>query len=129
VKEYDARRLKIYLSREMAIGKSMDPTVRRDLSDFFDRFGVPYGAGRSITINNRDYDTSGPRRTYTIPDARVEDVSFDWTLTLKTISDEQIRGFFGADSQICCAVIVRPAAVGEIPTYAILRPAVLRPRR
>jgi hypothetical protein len=129
VKDYEAGSLKAYLSREVAIGKFVDRAVRDNLLDFFDRFGVPYGQGRSITINNRDYDTSGPKRAYTVPDARVEDVSFDWTLTFKTISTEQIRGFFGADSQICCTVIVRPSALGQNATYAILRPAVLRPRR
>jgi hypothetical protein len=127
VREYDAGRIKPYLSRGEAIGNYMDPRVRSELRDLFNRYDIPYGPGRNITINNRDYDTSGPEKTYTVPDARVGDVSFDWTLTLKTIATEQVRGFFAADSNPVATGIVRPTPLGG--SYLIPRPAVLRPRR
>jgi hypothetical protein len=127
VDEYEAGRLKTSLSREEAIGNFIDPRVRQSLKDTFNAYGVTYGAGAEITINNRDYDTSGSKKTYKVPDARLGDVSFDWTLTMKMPFDRQIRGFFNADSQPWIVVIVRPADWGS--TYLIRRPETLAPRR
>ena len=129
VKEYDAGRLQTYLSREEPIGNYMDPEVRQALREFFDSYSIVYGPRGNITINNRDYDTSSPPRTWTVPDARVGNISFDWTLTLKTIANPQIRGFFAADSRPGGVVIVRPTQLGANNTYIIPRPTVLRPRR
>jgi hypothetical protein len=129
VKEYDAGRLKSYLSREEAVGNDVDRNVRQQLRDYFDTYNIVYGPRGNITINNRDYDTSSSQRTWTVPDARVGNVSFDWTLTPKTISDQQIRGFFAADSRPIGVVIVRPTQLGANNIYLIPRPAVLRPRR
>ena len=127
--EFNAGGLNVFLSREEAIGNFVDSSVRYLLRRQFDEYGLPYGSGAEITINNRDYDTSGPNRTYTVPDARIRDVSFDWTLTLKTISTPQIRGFFGADSRPWAVVIVRPSQLGQNNTYLIPRPASLAPWR
>jgi hypothetical protein len=128
-KEFDAGKLKSHLSREEAIGNYVDKSVRSMLCREFSAYDLPYGPGWNITINNRDYDTSSPQRTWTVPDARIGNISFDWTLTPKTISNEQVRGFFAADAQPIGVVIVRPAQIGVNNTYLIPRPAELRPRR
>jgi hypothetical protein len=129
VKEFKAGTLETYLSEEEAIGNFMGPWVRSRLKREFDTYGLTYGPRADITINNRNYDTSGPKTTYTIPDARIRDVSFDWTLTYKTISNGQIRGFFGANASPCAVVIVRPIQLGQNSSYLIPRPATLKPRR
>ena len=72
----DAGRLQPRLSREEAIGNRIDFRVRADLKDMFDAYGIPYGPGADVTINNRDYETSENNRSYRIPDARIGDVVF-----------------------------------------------------
>jgi hypothetical protein len=119
----DAGRLQPRLSREEAIGNRVDFVVRRDLRQLFDDYNIPYGPRSDLTINNRDYETSENDSLYRIPDARLRDVSFDWTLSEKTISDPQIRGFFRADSQPRAVIIIRPSQLGGYTTYLILRPA------
>ena len=121
--EYTAGRLQPRLSRAEAIGNYIDRQVRIGLRDFFNSYGVPYGKSGNITINNRDYDTSGPSPAFRVPDAKVGSASFDWTLALKTASTPQVRGFFSADSQPSMVVIVRPAQLGPNSTYAISRPS------
>ena len=118
----DAGRLEPRLSREEAIGNRVDSAVRLDLKDTFSSFGVPYGPRMDVTINNRDYETTDNDSQYRIPDARLGDVAFDWTLSLKTISSAQIRGFFRADSQPRAVIIVRPSGLGWDSTYLIPRP-------
>lgn len=129
VKEYLAGRLKPRLSREEAIGNFVDVTVRRSLQNLLNTYSISYGPNGNATINNRDYDTSSPRKTFRVPDARIGDISFDWTLSLKTILSQQIRGFFAADSRPIGVVIVRPSQLGRNSTYLIPRPAEPRPRR
>lgn len=129
VKEYGAERLTPRLSREEAIGNYMDVAVRRQLRGFLNRYNVPYGPGANVTINNRDYDTSPPQKTFRVPDARIGDISFDWTLSLKTMVNQQIRGFFAADSRPIGVVVVRPSQLGRNSTYLIPRSAEPRPRR
>ncbi len=129
VNEYNAGRLEFRLSREEAIGNYIDRLVRGQLRVFFNGYGVRYGKNENITINNRDPDTSGPVPTYRVPDAKVGKASFDWTLTLKTMSTPQVRGFFSADSQPSIVVIVRPTQLGPNSTYAISRPSTLSSRR
>jgi hypothetical protein len=54
-------------------------------------------------------------------DARgFNDDMFDRSLTYKTISSPQIRGFFRADSQPRAVIIVRPSELGGF--YLIRRP-------
>jgi len=119
----DAGRLQPRLSREEAIGNRVDFEVRGELRDLFASFGIPYGPGADVTINNRDYETSEDDESYRIPDARLRDVSIDWTLVPKTISTPQIRGFFRADSQPRAVVIIRPSQLGPDSTYLIPRPS------
>ena len=123
VSEADAGRLQPRLSRQEAIGNWMDAEVRQKLKNMFASYGIPFGPGEDVTINNRDYETSEDDESYRIPDARLRDVSIDWTLVPKTISTPQIRGFFRADSQPCAVVIIRPSELGRDTTYLIPRPA------
>lgn len=81
----------------------------------------------NITVNNRD--VSSRDLSYRIPDARLGNVSIDWTLIFKTISTPQIRGFFQADSEPDAVVIIRPSQLGRNSTYLIRRPANRMPRR
>jgi hypothetical protein len=121
--EADASRLQPRLSRSEAIGNWVDSTVRKELKKLFDSYGIDYGPGEDLTINNRDYETSGSDSRYRIPDARLRDVAFDWTLSPKTISLPQIQGFFRADSQPRAVVVIRPSQLGRDSTYLIPRPA------
>jgi hypothetical protein len=118
----DAGRLKPRLSREEAIGSRVDFIVRGDLRQLFDEYGIPYGPRANLTINNRDYETTDNSSSYRIPDARLGDVTFDWTLSPKTISSAQIRGFFRADSQPRAVIVIRPSQFRGDSTYLIPRP-------
>jgi len=129
VNRFNAGRLQPRLSREEAIGNYIDAQVRFELRSFYNGYRLPFGAGSNIAINNRDYDTSGSAPSYRVPDARVGDAVFDWTLTPKALSNPQIRGFFNADSQPSIVVIVRPSQLGPNSTYAIPRSAMRSPRR
>ncbi len=80
------------------------------------------GPGSAIRVNNRAYDSSGVNPTYRIPDARVGNLAFDFSLTAKTSSDPQIRGFFDADFKPVGVVIVRPNQLGNNSSYIIWRP-------
>ena len=87
----------------------------------FASYFIPYGAGEDVTINNRDYETLESAQSYRVPDARFGDVVFDWTLSLKTISSAQIRGFFRAESRPRAVIIIRPSELGG--SYLLPRPA------
>jgi hypothetical protein len=92
----------------------------------FESYHIPYRPGADVTINNRDYETWENGQSYRLPDVRIRDVSFDWTLVPKTISTAQIRGFFRADSQPRAVVIIRPSQLGRGSTYLLPRPAEVR---
>ena len=124
--KYDTGRLQSRLSRAEAIGNYVDVEVRQELRRLFEKYNIAYGAGRDISINSRDYDTSSEPKMFRIPDARVGDVCFDWTLSLKTISNPQIRGFFFADAKPVGVIIVRPSKLGSQSVYYIPRPNNLR---
>ncbi len=119
----DAGRLQPRLSRMEAIGNQVDFLVRKAIRQLFDEYGIPYGPGADVTVNNRDYESSNSGQSYRIPDARIGDVSFDWTLSPKTFSLPQIRGFFRADSQPRAVIIVRPSQLWRDSTYLLPRPA------
>ena len=120
VSEADASRLQPRLSREEAIGNWVDFTVRKDLKKLFDSFGIPYGPGRGRDDQQSRLRKFGERSQFRIPDARLGDASFDWTLSSKTISAPQIRGFFRADLLPRAVVIIRPSELGG--AYLIPRP-------
>jgi hypothetical protein len=121
VKKYNAGDLKPRLSREEAIGNNMDAKVRKKLRQLYNVYNIKYG-NNNIKINNRDKITSDGAIDYRIPDARIGDISFDWTLSLKTMSSRQIKGFFDADARPKAVVIVRPSQYGNDTLYAIRRP-------
>lgn len=116
----DAGLLNPKLSRERAIGIAMDGIVRDKLDDMLSSYSIPYGPGADILVNNRDYEANG--QDYRVPDARVGDISYDWTLWQKTISSAQIRGFFRADSRPRGVIIIRPTQLGTGGAYLIPRP-------
>ena len=125
----DAGRLQPRLSREEAIGNRVDFVVRSNLKDIFDEYKIAYGPSTDITINDRDYERSDSGQSYRIPDARIRDVSFDWTLSPKTISSPQIQGFFRTESSVRAVIIVRPSGLGRDSTYLISGPADIPSRR
>lgn len=129
VVKYNSGRLQPRLSLEEAIGNYIDARVRGDIRDLFNMYDIPFGPNGIISVNNRDYDTSSDPRTFRIPDARIGDISFDWTLSFKTILSQQVRGFFAADSRPIAVVVVRPAELSRNSTYLIPRPADLWPRK
>ena len=119
-------RLKIRLSEREALGNYRDQEVRRDLRNNYNKFGIGYSGNGPVRVNKREDDTSGADATYRLPDARVDDVAFDVTLTRKTLATPQVRGFFGTDFKPNHVVIVRPRQIGEGSTYIITRPETKR---
>ncbi len=79
------------------------------------------GAG-PVRFNRRENN----ELTYRRSGARVNDVAFDVTLTRKTLSTPQVRGFFDADSRPSRVVIIRPRQIGADHTYAIPCPETKR---
>ena len=117
------------LSRQEAIGNFVDKVVRGQLKYLYNEHYIPYGVGKNIRINNRDYDTSSSRKNYVIPDARIADTAFDWTIRMKKGSDAQIKGFFAADSKPIGVVIIRPSQIDPNGgAYYIPRPTYIRGR-
>ena len=121
VQEYDNGKLEAPATRQLAIGNRVDVLVRRELQDIFNVYGIRYGPGQNIIVNNRD--VSSEDQSYRRPDARLGNVSFDWSLVFKTLSDAQLRGFLRADSQPDTIVILRPSRLPGLTTYAIARPS------
>lgn len=122
VQEFAAGRLEVRLSREEAIGNFADLAIRRETRVFYNSNGIVYQSDPQVRVVGREYDTSGTDRTYRIPDVRVGKIAFDVTLTRKTLTSKQIRGFFNADFKPDAVVIVRPRQLGPGITYTINRP-------
>jgi hypothetical protein len=122
----EAKQIKPGLSRQQKIGNYVDERTRHELRRLYDRLNVSYGKGQNITINNRDYDTSQPGKPmWTVLDARIGDISFDWTLSPKNVADKQIRGFFNADSTPKGVVIIRPSQIQSKGSSYIPKPPVM----
>lgn len=119
---YKLGQLEPRLSRNEAIGNHVDLQVRRELRSFYNSLDVPSGSGLNVRVIGREYSTNGNDRTYRVPDARVGNVLFDWTLARKQPADAQIRGFFQADAQPIATIIVRPRQMESGGAYAIMRP-------
>jgi hypothetical protein len=122
VQRSEAGRLPSKIGREVAIGNYVDAFTRRALQRLFDRLRIKYGPGQKALINNRDYGTTQPKKPYRVPDMRIGDVSFDWTLRMKQGTDSQVRGFFAADSRPKGVVIIRPSQLYAHGAYYIPRP-------
>lgn len=110
------------LSAQKAVGNFVDRTVRDNLRQAFNGLGISTSPGKPVRVIGREYATTGTDRTYRIPDARVGDVAFDWTLRRKTAATPQVRGFFNSDFKPSNVVIVRPTQLGNNGTYIITRP-------
>ncbi|TXJ10934.1 MAG: hypothetical protein E6Q28_13410 [Afipia sp.] len=122
VKSYNLGRLSTNLSREEAIGNFIDKDVRQQLRELYNNHGIETSKIGPIRIIGREYDSSGNDLTYRIPDARIGDTMIDITLSRKTISSRQIRGFFNSDMNPKSVVIVRPRQVGNDSVYMIIKP-------
>jgi hypothetical protein len=121
VQRYNAGELDVRLNREEAIGSYMDGIVRLELREFYNRLRLRVGQGSAIRVNNRAYDSSAANPSYRLPDVRVGNFAFDVSLTAKTSSDPQIRGFFNADFKPIGVVIVRPNQLANRSSYIIWR--------
>jgi hypothetical protein len=119
---FEAGRLPTHLTREVAIGNQMDWQLRQELRDFYNSLRIPWGPGRQVRVVGREYNRSGTDITYRVPDARVGNVAFDWTLFRKTPGNAQIRGFFNSDWRPDVVVIVRPRQIRTDTLYAMTRP-------
>jgi hypothetical protein len=122
VKQFNAGRLRVRLSREEAIGNFIDREVRTEMRRFYNQHGISVSRDGPIRIIGREYDSSGSDLTYRIPDARIGNIAFDVSLTRKTLATQQVRGFSDADFRPDAVIIVRPRQLGPDSTYAIPRP-------
>jgi hypothetical protein len=116
-------RIRVRLSSAEALGNHIDRSTRRDLRALYEQRGISTNGESSVRIIGREYDTSGSDRTYRIPDARVGRIAFDVSLTRKSLSTAQVRGFFNSDFRPDAVIIVRPSQLGPNSTYVIVRPA------
>lgn len=123
---FNAGRLKPRLSREEAIGNFVDRQTRAKLRSVFQTREIAETRSGPVRVIGREYESSGSDLAYRIPDARVGGILFDVTLSRKTISTAQIRGFLASDMQPTSVIIVRPSQLGPNHTYAI--PATVKPR-
>lgn len=121
VELYNVGKLKIRLSPQEAIGNYVDGFVRLELRDFFNGLKISTGPGSAIRVNSRAYDSSNVPPSYRLPDLRIGDFVFDTSLRMKSSSDSQIRGFFGADFEPAGVVIVKPNRLGNNSSYVIWR--------
>ena len=121
-----AGRLAPKLSDQEALGNYVDRQVRRSLRERYHQSGIDSAGAGPVRVNRRENNSSGGDLTYRRPDARVDDVAFDVTLTRKTLSTPQVRGFFDADFRPIRVVIIRPRQLGAGHTYAIPRPETKR---
>lgn len=123
-----AGRLTPRLSQQEALGNYIDRQVRLNLRDRYNDFGVKIsGPIRSLVrVNRRENNSSNGDLSYRRPDARVDDVAFDVSLTQKTLKTPQVRGFFETNFRPNHVIIIRPRQLGGKYTYAIPRPETKR---
>lgn len=115
-------RLPRRLSDQEALGNYIDRQVRLYLRARYNEFDIKSDNAGLVRVNRRENDSSGGERRYRRPDARVDNVAFDVTLTQKTLKNPQVRGFCNADFRPSRVVIIRPRQLGGNHTYAIPRP-------
>ena len=116
-----AGRLPVRLSEQEAVGNYVDREVVKELTNLLNILSIPNGRGQLVQVNRRAYHR--PDSTYSRPDARVGNISIDWTLTVKNSTTPQIRNFFRSDFQPEIVVIVRPSQLGRPSLYAITKPS------
>ena len=120
-RRFDLGLLQPRLSREEAIGNFVDRSVREDLRAILNDHAIDHSKGQQVRVVGREYDSSKDQRNFRIPDARVGTILFDVTLSRKTYSTPQIRGFFGSDFGPEAVIIIRPSQVGPPSSYALPR--------
>lgn len=116
-----AGKLAVRLSPQEALGNFVDRRVREQFRLFKDTYSLSTAQGFAVQINERAHNT--PEGSFSIPDARVGKIAFDWSLTEKSLSTPQVRNFFNADFRPNAVVIVRPRQLGGRSTYIITRPS------
>jgi hypothetical protein len=117
-----ARKIDARLSERVGLGNFIDWTVRNELRDWYNMYGIESGKGSPVRVVPREYWTRDNERTFSIPDSRVGKVAFDMTLQQKVPATPQIKNFFGSDFKPDAVIIVRPSQFGPGSTYAIPRP-------
>ncbi|MDP5281147.1 hypothetical protein Q9Q95_19640 [Sphingomonas sp. DG1-23] len=122
LKRLKAGKIDTRLSDRVGLGNFIDLTVRKELREFYNIYGIQLTKASPVRVVPREYWTKGEERTFSIPDSRVGRVAFDMTLHQKTLGTPQIRNFFGSDFQPDVIIIVRPTQLGRGSTYAITRP-------
>jgi hypothetical protein len=124
IRLFEAGKLTPRLSRNEAIGNYVDGLVRNELREFYRSNGISVERGQQVQVNRRAYNVS--EGSYTVPDSRVGQVAFDVSLTAKTLSTAQVRGFFRSDFAPTSVIIVRPsqlARANQPSSYIITRPS------
>ena len=114
------------LSDQEALGNYIDRQVRLDLRNRYNQLNIDSAGKGPVRVNRREDDSSGTKNSYRRPDSRVGDVAFDVTLTRKTLTTPQVRGFFNTDFRPTRVVIIRPSQIGAGHTYVISRPETKR---
>lgn len=122
LRQLRAGRLKVRLSEQEALGNFIDRQVRADLRLRYTRFQIDSAGKGPVRVNRREDDKSGTDLTYRRPDARIGNMALDVTLTRKTLSTPQVRGFFATDFRPNHVVIIRPSQIGAEPSYVITQP-------
>lgn len=122
VMKYNLGRLNVKLSHNEAIGNHVDRIVRSALRRYYNQYAISISRDGPLRIIGREYDSSGTDLNYRIPDARIGDIALDVTLTRKTLSSKQIRGFFNADFKPKSVIAIRPSQIEKYSTYIITRP-------
>lgn len=118
---FRAGRLTPRLSENEAIGNYIDREVRNELRTRLHLAGIRYSSG-DVRVVGRQYNTSGERTSYVVPDARVGNGVYDWTLEPKTLSKRQVRGFFDSDVRPDWTAVIRPSQLGPRHSYFIKTP-------
>jgi hypothetical protein len=111
--------------RNLAIGNFIDVRARDELKLRLDApklsLKIAEGPGKTIevAVNRRSYGAN--ETNYRIPDVRVGNMVFDATVSYKTATTAQVRGFLNAPGTDT-VIIVRPTQLGGsyvIPTKGI----------
>lgn len=126
IKLLGAGLLPIRLSRQEALGNYIDQQVRLSLRNRYNQFGIDSAGKGPVRVNRRENVSTETDRTYGRPDARVDRVAFDVTLSPKNAKTSQIVRFFKGDFGPTQVVIVRPRQLGPNHTYAIQAPEIGR---
>ena len=88
-----AGRLTVRLSEQEALGNFIDREVRNELRRRYDRYGINSAGQGPVRVNRRENDNSGSEVSFRRPDARVDNIAYDVTLTQKTLRRLRFKVF------------------------------------